>query len=93
MTEDKAVDILERWCRTSAVHRQKTVAILLFGITYAADLEGLDLKEVTIRATGYPWPQTVRSGMTLSRYVGKIETWPHWAHPRPDASGLNDHEV
>ena len=84
MNEEEAADILGRWYRAGAVHRQKVVAIELFGIAYAADLDGLDLEAVTLSATGYRYPTTLRRGVTLSRYV-KIERerLPHWAMPRP----------
>lgn len=82
MTEQEAAAILGRWYRAADVHRQKTIAVLLFGIAYAADLEGLDLKEVTRIGTGHRYSATLNTGITLSRYV-KIERWPHWASPRP----------
>ena len=83
MTEQEAAAILGRWYR-AAGYKLMVVAIELFGITYAADLDGLDFVTVTRIATGKDYATTLRRGITLSRSV-KVERdrMPHWARPRP----------
>ena len=67
-TDIELAEILSR-IHSEAPIGQKTLAIHLFGIIYATELERHDIQEIAELIGNPPLAETIRNGMGLSRMV------------------------
>ena len=69
MTTDEAIRILSDMY-SKAPDRETAVQVHLFGIKYADQLKGLNLRDIAERATGNRnWGTEINKGRNLAKYV------------------------
>ena len=69
MTTEEAVRIL-REMYEKAPDGERGSIVIVFGIKYAAELEGMNLYLIATRATTFKhWGREIRKGVKLARYV------------------------
>ncbi len=69
MTTEEAIKILSNMY-SRAPYGERALQLHLFGIKYADQLEGLSLRDIAEKATGYrSYGDEINKGRNLARYV------------------------
>lgn len=70
MTIDEAARELARMYHRGIASREQALSVHLFGIKFAAELDGMPLKDLAARAEiPVTYATEIRKGMNLARYV------------------------
>ena len=78
MTESEAAAILKRMVDAAAPHRQTALAVHLFAIKYARELDGLSLRRIVdLSIPGSSWGTEIAKGRNLANYVEIVRS-PQW---------------